>query len=90
MKPKTEAPKAEQFKNRGSGRSRLSFREKRELEMLESLLTDLENEKSGLESELNSGILVQNDLMKKSERLAGLLVEIEAKTIRWIELSEKE
>ncbi|MEI6683199.1 MAG: ABC-F family ATP-binding cassette domain-containing protein [Bacteroidota bacterium] len=70
--------------------NKLSFREKRELEMLEAGIAALEAEKSSIESSLQSGNLTPEALKQQSERWAALLPEIETKTDRWMELSERD
>ena len=69
--------------------AKLSFNEKRELELLEQEIPALEAEQSLLEAELSSGILSSGDLHAKSQRIGQIMEEIDAKTLRWIELSEK-
>jgi len=69
--------------------AKLSFKEKRELELLEQTIPELETEQSRLESELSSGILSSEDLHAKSQRIGEIIEEVEMKTLRWIELSEK-
>jgi ATP-binding cassette subfamily F protein uup len=68
---------------------KLSFKEKRELEMLEQTIPELEAEQSRLEVELSSGTLSPNDLQEKSLRISNIIEELDEKTLRWIELSEK-
>jgi ATP-binding cassette subfamily F protein uup len=68
---------------------KLSFKEKRELESLEQLIPELEAEQSRLEAELSSGTLLPDDLHEKSHRIGQILEELDEKTLRWIELSEK-
>jgi ATP-binding cassette subfamily F protein uup len=68
---------------------KLSFKEKRELELLEQEIPELEAEQSRLETELSSGILSPDDLHAKSQRIGRIMDELEIKTARWIELSEK-
>ena len=69
--------------------NKLSFKEKAELEMLEQQIAQFESEKSDIEAELHSGNLSPDVLISKSERYAFLLLEIESKTDRWLELSER-
>ena len=78
---------------RGDGREeprRLTFKERRELELLEAEIAALETEKSALETALCSGTLSVADLTEKSKRLPQLAEELEAKEMRWLELSEIE
>lgn len=69
---------------------KLTFKEKREFEQLERDIQLLEAEKAATEASLNSGTLAPADLIAKSERFAVILAEIEIKTDRWLELSERE
>ena len=69
--------------------AKLSFKEKRELELLEQLIPALETEQSRLETELSSGTLSSDDLHTKSQRIGKIIEEIDRNTLRWIELSEK-
>jgi ATP-binding cassette subfamily F protein uup len=75
--PKTDKPK-----------TKLSFNEKREYELLEKEIADLEIEKSKLENEINSGNLKSEDLIAKSQRIGEIIKLLDSKTDRWIELSE--
>ena len=68
---------------------KLTFKEKRELEKLESELQELENEKDAIESSMNSDILDAAELQIKSQRFAIILQELDTKGDRWLELSEK-
>lgn len=69
-------------------KGKLSFNEKREFELLEAEIPKLEAEKATLETEMSSGSLSTNELIAKSERIAALIEEIDAKSMRWLELSE--
>ena len=69
--------------------NKLSFKEKRELEKIENEIAEMESEKSNIETELHSGKLSSNELIERSERFSQLLKEIEIKSERWFELSEK-
>ena len=70
---------------------KLSFKEKRELETLETQIPELEAEKSSIEQKLYhnppSGF---SEVQKLSEQLANLDEQIENSTLRWMELSEIE
>ncbi len=84
--PKTASLVAEKPKERVKGK--LSFKEKREFELLEAEIPELEAEKAALELEMSSGRLSPEELIAKSERIAVLIEEIDAKSMRWLELSE--
>ncbi|MCD8071606.1 MAG: ABC-F family ATP-binding cassette domain-containing protein [Alistipes sp.] len=75
-------------KERTPGIRKLSFKEKQELEELETQITTLEGEKACLESQLNAGDLGIGELTEKSVRISRLMELIEEKTTRWLELSE--
>ena len=68
-----------------SGPRRRSFKETRELEILERTLPDLEKRKADLEAAIGSG---QGDLTHLSHDLAALLEQLEESEERWLELSE--
>ncbi|GHU62346.1 ABC transporter ATP-binding protein [Bacteroidia bacterium] len=68
---------------------KLTFNEKRELEALEKEIPELEIEKSALEKELSDGTLSHEVLLSKSQRIGNIIDEINTKTGRWMELSEK-
>lgn len=75
---------------RTSGRNRkLSFKEKRELETLETKIPDLETEKAAIETQLYENPPSEfGELEALSSRLAALALEIDQATERWLELSE--
>ncbi|MDR0537183.1 MAG: ABC-F family ATP-binding cassette domain-containing protein [Tannerellaceae bacterium] len=75
-------PKAENTKRKPS------FKEQREYESLNEEIPRLEQEKQALETMLGSGTLPPQELIAQSQRLAGIIEEIEEKTMRWLELSE--
>jgi ATP-binding cassette subfamily F protein uup len=82
-KPVASKPASKESKNK------LTYREKKELEELETSLAALEDEKNDIEQMLGSGAIAHDELMKASARMAAILAEIDAKTDRWLELSEK-
>jgi ABC transport system ATP-binding/permease protein len=88
LKFKPAAPKTEIV--RIINPNKLSFREKKELELLEKEITSLEMEKAEIEADLHSGNLSTEELTQKSERFAGLMKELESLSDRWFTLSEKE
>lgn len=67
---------------------KLTFNEKKELEQLEKDIASLENEKSTISEELNSGTLTSNQLQEKSTRFGVITDLLEEKEMRWLELSE--
>ena len=69
---------------------KFSFKEKQEYENLEKNILKLEEEKKEIEQALNSGILSSAELNEKSKRYVEIETLIEQKTLRWMELAEKE
>jgi len=48
----------------------------------------LENEKAGLEKEINDGIEEYELLQEKTSRIGIVISEIDEKSMRWLELDE--
>nr|WP_321451190.1 ABC-F family ATP-binding cassette domain-containing protein [uncultured Carboxylicivirga sp.] len=69
---------------------KLSYKEKRELEAIESELEELELKKEELQNQLNSGSLNAEELVEKSALLGQTMELIEEKEMRWLELKEIE
>lgn len=70
---------------------KLSFKEKREYETLETQIPNLEAEKEDLEKQLYSSPPTDfTELQQLTERLAQLSQEIDTATERWLELAERE
>jgi ATP-binding cassette subfamily F protein uup len=69
-------------------KTKLSFNEQREYEVLEKEIEQLEIEKVEAEKLLNSGLADYEELTKLSERIGELINLIDAKTLRWMELDE--
>ena len=69
--------------------TKLTFKEKREMEQIEQELQQLEQEKAQLEDELNSGTLPYDQLQTKSARIGQIIDRTDQITMRWLELSEK-
>ena len=67
---------------------KLSFKERKEYESLESEIEAMENEKAELEQAMSSGTLSNEELLQKSERISWLINAIDEKSTRWLELSE--
>ena len=75
--------------HRGSkNERRLTFKERKEMEQLESDLERLEQEKTEIETALSNGSLSVDEITSMSKRLPLLNDEIDEKTMRWLELSE--
>jgi len=71
-------------------KKRMTYKERLEFQQLERDIEALEIEKKDLESALCSGALSVEELTVKSKRLPILNDELDEKSMRWLELSEKE
>lgn len=69
-------------------KTKLTFNEMREYELLDKEIPVLENEKAMLEQELNNVSTDYEALNKISVRISELIELIEEKTLRWMELGE--
>ena len=67
---------------------RLTFKEKKELEELETLLPQLEEEKTNLEALLSGGATQPDEIAKASARYKEVQDELDMAEMRWLELSE--
>lgn len=74
--------------HRTEEKRKLTFKEKREYEALETEIFQLEEEKTAIEEAMSSGTLSTADLLEKSARIQQVLELIDEKTMRWLELSE--
>ena len=83
--PATPKPVREKEKIR-----KLTFKERQEMQQLESDMENLNTEKTTLETALNSGTLDTNELVKSSQRIAEIIDHLDEKEMRWLELSEIE
>ena len=75
---------------RHDDRRRLSYKEKREMEQLEKDIAALEEEKKKIEEALCGGTTEVEEITAMSKRLPQLNDELDNKSFRWLELSEKE
>ena len=69
-------------------KKKMSFKEKREFEMLEKEMPALEVEKKNITEKMSSGNLGFEELQKLSERLIAIDTLLEEKELKWLELSE--
>jgi ABC transport system ATP-binding/permease protein len=67
----------------------LSFKEKREFELLTDEIGKLESEKKLIEDEMNSGRLNTEELIERSRRHVEITTLLDDSELRWLELSEK-
>jgi len=83
-RPVKEAPKEEAK----GDKKKLSFKEKQEFDQLQGEIQQLEQEKEALAVEMNNGLTDHEKLQKLSEKIRAASEQIDAKTLRWLELSE--
>ena len=69
-------------------KTKLSFKEQREFELLGTEIKNLEAEKTELENALNSGTMPHEELFRMSEELMKIKSLLDEKELRWLELSE--
>ncbi|MBC7888548.1 MAG: ABC-F family ATP-binding cassette domain-containing protein [Ferruginibacter sp.] len=72
-----------------SGGQKLTFKEKRELELLEKEMPALQKEKGVLEIKMNEGNPGFDELQKAAERIGIIVQLLDEKEMRWLQLSEK-
>ena len=93
-KPEISIKSAESIDNRqwviDKNAKRLSYKEKREFEILEKEIEELNQEKEIVTNKLASGKLNFEDLQKYSQRIGELSTLLDEKELRWLELSDRE
>jgi ATP-binding cassette subfamily F protein uup len=86
---KTEPGDLSESSVRKEKKQGLTFKEKREFELLSDEIESLETEKKQIESELSNGGLNNEDLVTKSHRHGEIIKLLDERELRWLELSEK-
>ncbi|HYE54514.1 MAG TPA: ABC-F family ATP-binding cassette domain-containing protein [Chitinophagaceae bacterium] len=71
-----------------AAKRKLSFKEKREFEMLQTEIAALEKERAEISEKMNSGNLPFEELQKLSARVGEIANLLDQKEMRWLELSE--
>ena len=82
--------KSKSYRDESTQRRRMSYKEKMEFAQLDKDINDLTNEKHSIEQELSSGTISVERITELSKRLPLLNEELDAKEMRWLELSEIE
>jgi ATP-binding cassette subfamily F protein uup len=67
----------------------LTFKEKKEFELLSGEIENLEKEKKQIESELSNGRLSNEELILRAQRHGEIMKLLDERELRWLELSEK-
>lgn len=84
---KAAAPK-QNSKTADQSKTKLTFKEKYELDEINKAIPVLEAKKKELNEKLNSGISDHEELMKVSAEMGKVSNELDEKEMRWLELSE--
>lgn len=88
---KAKAEKPQNLKSVKSGeKNKLSYKERKEMEVLESGIEALEREKTELDALFANPEGNANKLAEASARYQDLQNELDEKSMRWLELSEKD
>ena len=85
---KGERLEAKGTKTKTEQKRRLSFKEKKELEELETRMPALEEEKAALEALLSGGATLPDDIACASKRYQEVQEQLDMAELRWLELSE--
>jgi ATP-binding cassette subfamily F protein uup len=81
-------PEPQKQKEEPAVKRKLSYKEQREFELLEKEIAALEKEKELVSEKLGSAGLPFDQLQQLSARIGELSTLIDAKELRWLELSE--
>ncbi|MDE0772555.1 MAG: ABC-F family ATP-binding cassette domain-containing protein [Salibacteraceae bacterium] len=88
---KKEVEKKSKPKNVSNDKSqKLSYNEKREFGILEVDIEKLEKRKEEINKKFEEGIEDSDEMMKLSDELGAAIKDLETKSDRWLELSDKE
>ena len=80
--------KEQETSNKKPETRRLSYKDKRELQLLEKEIGDLSKEKEMITQKFNEGNLPFEELQDLSQRIGEVSTLLDAKEMRWLELSE--
>lgn len=75
-------------KETANKKKKMSYAEQKEFGQLEKEIAKLEAKKAELENVLSSGSLDYEGLSKTSEEIGNIIEQIDAKSMRWLELAE--
>ena len=87
LKPSSTKPKEKPVKKEQK-KTKLSFNEQREFDQIEKALPELEKRKHELSEELTKVADNHEKIMEISAQLTQIVVELDEKELRWLELSE--
>jgi len=72
-----------------SNNKKFTFKEKFEFDQLEKEIPELEKEKELLQQQMNDGALSYDQLQQAAQRISEIILLLNEKEMRWLELSEK-
>ena len=87
-KQRVATPAKPQQRTHDTSKRKLSYKEQRELEQIEADLTAHGEERAELEAELSSVTLPYDRITEISKRIEELVLLIDEKEMRWLELNE--
>ena len=88
---KKEVEKKSKPKNVSTDKpQKMSFNEKREFGILEVDIEKLEKRKAEINNKFEKGIEDSDEMMKLSDELGEIIGNLETKSDRWLELSDKQ
>ena len=90
LQREAESTPAPQQAAKNSNANRLTYKEKKELEALETEIEQLEAEKKILLEQMNGGETDGQKIVEIGRRYQVVADSIDEKSMRWLELSEKE
>ncbi len=85
---KPETPSDQVIRAGGNQKRKLSYKEKREFELLDREIAELSGEKELITVKLNSGNTPFEELQQLSQRIGEVTSLLDEKELRWLELSE--
>ncbi len=74
--------------NTASAKRKLSFKEQTEFKQLEKDIDLLNKEKTVLTEKLSGGSTDHNEIQKTAKRIEEIIIALDKKELRWLELSE--
>jgi ATP-binding cassette subfamily F protein uup len=84
----TTAPEKQNAAEPQPVKKKVGFKEKREFELLEKELADLNKEKETITMRLSAGDMPFDELQRLSARIGEITTMLDEKEMRWLELSE--
>lgn len=88
--PIVSAPEVAEASPKPVEKRKLTYKEKREFETIQQEIAALEKEKLAVTEKLNSGSAPFDELQQLAVRIGEITAQLDAKELRWLELSEIE